>query len=224
MLNRRRSPSEPPGTRSRIRTLSPDAQRAVHLERVTIAYNAVEGVVAVAAGLVAGLVSLVGFGVDSGIEVAAAAVVLARLMAEARGEGVDHLKEGRALRFIALTFFALAGYVVLEGLRNLLIGEVPDSSPVGVALTATSVVLMPLLARAKRRTGKAMGSRLMIADAAETQLCAWLSVSTFLGLAAYAAFGWTWLDSAAGFVIAYFAVREGREAWRGEIVCEDGCE
>ena len=203
--------------------LAPAARRAVRLEQATIAYNAAEGVVAVTAGLAAGLVSLIGFGVDSAIEVAAAAVVLARITAEARGKGVDHVKERRALRFIAVTFFALAAYVLVEGARNLLTGETPDTSAVGIALTAVSVVLMPTLARLKQRAGEEMGSRLVIADAAETRLCAWLSVSTFLGLAAFAVFGWTWLDSVAGFVIAWFAIKEGREAWQGEIVCEDGC-
>lgn len=202
----------------------PAARRAVRLEQATIAYNALEGVVAVTAGLVAGLVSLVGFGIDSGIEVAAAVVVLTRLRAEVRGDGVDHVKERRALRFIALTFFALAAYVIIEGARALAIGDAPDASPVGVALTGLSVVLMPLLARWKRTTGEEMGSRLLIADAAETRLCAWLSASTFVGLGAYALFAWTWLDPVAGFVIAAFAVMEGREAWHGEIVCEDGCE
>ena len=203
--------------------LSSQLRRGVRLEQATIAYNALEGVIAVGAGLAAGLVSLVWFGIDSAIEVAAAAVVLARLTADARGRGVDHVKERRALRFIALTFFALAAYVVFEGMRNLLTGETPDTSRVGIALTGASMVLMPLLARSKQRAGEAIGSRLLVADAAETRLCAWLSVSTFVGLTTFWLFGWTWLDSAAGFVIACFAVKEGREAWAGEIVCEDGC-
>ena len=203
--------------------LSPGVRRGIRLEQATIAYNAVEGIVAVAAGVAAGLVSLIGFGADSAIEVAAAVVVLTRLTAEARGAGVDHVKERRALRFIAITFFALAAYVVVEGVRNLLTGETPDTSLTGVGLTALSIVLMPLLARMKQRTGEAIGSRLLIADAAETRLCAWLSVSTFVGLTTFSLFGWTWLDSVAGFVIACFAVAEGREAWSGEIVCEDGC-
>lgn len=202
---------------------SSPARRAIRLEQATIAYNAIEGIVAVGAGLAAGLVSLIGFGVDSGIEVAAATVVLARLTAEARGKGVDHVKERRALRFIAVTFFALAAYVVVEGVRNLASGETPDTSSVGIGLTALSVVLMPTLARLKKQVGEEMGSRLVVADAAETRLCAWLSVSTFAGLAAFAVFGWIWLDSVAGFVIAWFAMKEGREAWEGEIVCEDDC-
>jgi divalent metal cation (Fe/Co/Zn/Cd) transporter len=203
------------------RSLSPPARRAVAYEGVTIGYNVLEGAVAVAAGLLAGSVALTGFGVDSGIEVAAAVVVLVRLLAELRGSGVDERKERLALRFIAATFFALAAYVLAEGTRDLLTGARPDTSVVGIALTAASIVVMPWLARAKRRAGEQLGSRLVIADATETRLCALLSVSTFVGLLGYAAVGATWIDSVAGFVIAYFAVREGREAWAGEIGCDD---
>lgn len=209
------------GTR---RSLSPPARRAVAYEGITIGYNVLEGVVAVTAGLVAGSVALTGFGVDSGIEVAAATVVLLRLLAELRGAGVDERKERLALRFIAGTFFALAAYVLIEGARDLLTGARPDTSVVGIALTAASIVAMPWLARAKRRAGEQLGSRLVIADATETRLCALLSVSTFVGLLGYAAVGTTWIDSVAGFVIAYFAVREGREAWAGEIGCDDDCD
>jgi hypothetical protein len=202
---------------------APAERRAIRLEQVTIAYNLVEGVIAVTAGLIAGLASLVGFGIDSGIEVAAAGVVLHRLTTDLRGGAVDEAAERRALRFIALTFFALAAYVTVEGVMRLVGDEVPDASTAGVLLTGASVVVMPWLARAKRSAGEAIGSRLLIADAAETRLCAWLSVSTFAGLLAYSVVGWTWLDAAAGFVIAAFAVKEGREAWEGELVCDDGC-
>lgn len=197
--------------------MSDDARHAIRLEQATIGYNVVEGVVAVTAGAVAGLVSLVGFGIDSGIEVAAASVVLHRLYAEFRGGEVDEAKERRALRFIAVTFFALAAYVTVEGLFRLVNAEVPDSSIVGVVLVGISAIVMPLLARAKRRAGERLGSRLVIADAAETRLCAWLSVSTLVGLGAFHLFGWNWLDPVAGFVIAGFAVMEGREAWEGEL-------
>ncbi len=200
------------------------ARRAVHLEQATIAYNVIEGIIAVGSGLAAGLVSLVGFGVDSGIEVAAATVVLTRLVAEVRGGEPDEARERRALRFIALTFFALAVYLVVEGARHLLAGETPDASPVGIVLTGLSVLVMPSLAYFKKQAGEAIGSRLVIADAAETRLCAWLSVSTFVGLGAYGLLGWTWLDATAGLVIAYFAVKEGREAWEGELVCDDDCD
>ena len=198
-------------------------RRAVRLEQTTIAYNVVEGVVAVTAGAAAGLVSLIGFGIDSGIEVAAAVVVLTRLLSETRGQEVDEERERRALKFIALTFFALAAYVVIEGVRSLVVAEEPDTSLVGIVLTGLSIVIMPVLAWRKQLAGEALGSRLVIADAAETRLCAWLSVSTFVGLAAYSLVGWTWFDAVGGFVIAYFAIREGREAWEGELVCDDDC-
>lgn len=95
---------------------------------------------------------------------------------------------------------------------------------VGIALTGLSIVIMPWLARAKRKAGLEMNSRLVVADAAETKLCAWLSVSTFVGLLTFAVFGWTWIDPVAGFVIAAFAIMEGKEAWEGDLVCDDGCE
>lgn len=204
-----------------IRVEGGAARRAVRLEQATIGYNVAEGAIAVAAGLAAGSVALVGFGFDSFIEVAAATVVLWRLRADIHGGGVDEAQQRQALRFIAVTFFVLAGYVTVEGIRDLVTGAQPDTSLVGIALTGVSVVVMPWLARAKRRAGQAMNSRLVVADAAETKLCAWLSVSTFAGLAAYAVIGWTWIDAAAGFVIAAFAVKEGREAWEGELVCQD---
>lgn len=197
------------------------SRRAVGLAYFTIGYNVIEGIIAVSAGIVAGAVSLIGFGLDSAIEVAAAVVVLVRLTAELRGAEPDERKEKAALRFIAVTFFALALYLVVDGVLSLLRGERPDVSPVGIVLTGASIVIMPLLAWVKMRTGRAMGSRLVMADAAETRLCAWLSVSTFVGLLAYALVGWTWLDAVAGFIIAAFAVMEGREAWEGELVEDD---
>jgi hypothetical protein len=205
-------------------TVTPQARRAIRLEQATIGYNVVEMIIAVAAGLTAGLISLVGFGIDSGIEVAAAGVVLHRLYAEFCGGEVDEAKERKALKFIALTFFALAAYVTYEGISRLFSDETPATSLVGTILVAASVVIMPWLARAKRRAGEALGSRLVIVDAAETRLCAWLSVSTLVGLLAFNAFGWTWVDAFAGFVIAGFAIMEGKEAWEGEIGCDDDCD
>lgn len=192
------------------------ARRAIGLAWFTIAYNVVEGIIAVAAGVVAGAVSLIGFGLDSGIEVIAAAVVLVRLRAELRGSEPDEAKEKIALRIIALTFFALAAYLIIDGVVSLISAERPDTSIVGIVLTAASIVIMPTLAWAKVRVGRALGSRLILADAAETRLCAILSVSTFAGLVLFATVGWTWLDPVAGFVIAVFAVLEGREAWHGD--------
>lgn len=197
------------------------ARRAVRLEQLTIGYNVVEGIIAVTAGFIAGSVALVGFGFDSWIEVAAATVVLHRLVTELRGGSADEAAERRALRFVAVTFFVLAAYVTIEGVRDLITGSEPALSVVGIALTGLSIVVMPWLAYMKRRAGEAMNSRLVIADAAETKLCAWLSVSTFVGLVAYALAGWGWVDPVAGFVIAGFALKEGREAWEGELVCND---
>ncbi|MDP1807344.1 MAG: cation transporter [Acidimicrobiales bacterium] len=197
------------------------AKRAIVLERVTIGYNVIEGLVAVTFGIIAGSVALTGFGFDSWIEVTAAAVVLRRLHAEVAGGEPDEAKDRRALRIVAVTFFVLATYVTVEGVRDLVMGDEPSISVVGIVLTALSAVIMPALARLKRAAGEAMNSRLVLADAAETKLCAWLSVSTLAGLAGFAAFGLSWIDPLAGFVIAYFAVREGREAWEGELVCDD---
>lgn len=212
-------------TQDQIRAIpnvrGPAAQQALRYAQITIAYNVFEGVVAVSAGLVAGSIALVGFGFDSWIEVASATVVWVRLRADVRGGQVDEVKQRLALRFIAVTFFALAAYVTIEGVRDLLTGAIPESSPVGIALTALSIVVMPLLAGAKRRVGQQMNSRLVVADAAETRLCAWLSVSTFAGLVGYALLGWTWIDPCAGFVIAAFALIEGKEAWAGELVCDE---
>ena len=109
---------------------------------------------------------------------------------------------------------------MLEGVRDLITGETPNTSIVGIAITGLSIIIMPWLARAKRKAGEQMGSRLVIADAAETKLCAWLSVSTFAGLIAFAVFGLPWIDAVAGFVIAVFAVMEGKEAWEGELACD----
>jgi len=134
----------------------------------------------------------------------------------------DESKERRALKAVAITFFVLAAYVTIEGIRALLGEDEPDSSTVGLVLLAASVVVMPLLARAKRRVGAQLGGdQLILADAAETKICVMLSVSTLLGLGLYALTGAAWLDPVAGFVIAAFSVHAGREAWEGELVEDD---
>jgi divalent metal cation (Fe/Co/Zn/Cd) transporter len=196
-------------------------RRGLRLAQFTVAYNVAEGIVAVTAGMVAGLVSLIGFGVDSGIESMSAVLVGLRLAARLRHGRADETKERLALRVIALTFLALAAYVTIEGVRALLAGETPDTSVVGLILLAASVVIMPLLAYAKRRVGVALGDGLILADAAETKICTLLSISTLAGLGLFALTGAAWLDPVAGFVIAAFDVKEGREAWQGELVCDD---
>lgn len=196
------------------------ARRALVLQYVTIGYNVVEGIIAIAAGLAAASVALVGFGVDSGVEIVSALLIAVRLRAAIRTGAVDERKEYRALRFVALTFFALGAFILFESIREIVAGAKPAKSLAGIILTGVSIVTMSFLASAKRRTGLAMNSRIVVADAAETRLCVWLSVTTFLGLVAYAALGWTWLDAVAGLVIALFAVNEGRRAWSGELTCD----
>jgi divalent metal cation (Fe/Co/Zn/Cd) transporter len=200
-------------------------RRGLRLAQFTVVYNVVEGVVAVTAGLMAGLVSLVGFGFDSGIESAASVLVGLRLAARLRHGEANEAKERRALKAVAITFFVLAGYITFEGVRSLVDDDIPDASTVGIILLATSVIVMPVLAAAKRRVGEALGGdRLILADAAETRICVLLSISTLLGLGLYTLSGATWLDPVAGFVIAAFAIREGREAWEGELVEVDDIE
>ncbi len=197
-------------------------RRGLRLAQFTVAYNVVEGAVAITVGLMAGLVSLVGFGLDSGIESAASVLVGLRLAARLRHGEADEAKERRTLKAVAVTFFVLAAYVVFEGIRSLLEGEPPENSMVGIVLLAASVVVMPLLARAKRRVGEQLGGDpLILADAAETRICVLLSISTLIGLGLYALTGAAWLDPVAGFVIAAFAIHEGREAWEGELVEDD---
>ena len=195
--------------------------RGIRLEQFTITYNVFEGIIAISAGLIASYVSLVGFGVDSGIEVFAATLVLIRLRAQFYGGDFDEAKERKALKLIALTFFALAAYVSISSVRNLVFGGNPEVSEVGIALTLLSVLIMPYLAHLKMKTGKQIGSTLLMADAKETRLCAWLSVSTLAGLVSFYFLGYDWIDSVASLVIAIFAIVEGREAWSGELVCDD---
>ncbi|MFQ1004352.1 cation diffusion facilitator family transporter [Modestobacter sp. SSW1-42] len=197
-------------------------KRGLRLAQFTVVYNVAEGAIAITVGILAGLVSLIGFGLDSGIESASAVLVGLRLAARLRNGEADEVKERRALKAVAVTFFVLAAYVIVEGIRSLLGNEEPDTSIVGLVLLAASVVIMPLLARAKRRVGLALGGDpLILADAAETRICVLLSVSTLISLGLYALVGWTWLDPVAGFVIAIFAINEGREAWEGELVDDD---
>lgn len=192
-------------------------RRGLRLAQFTVGYNVIEGVVAVVAGMLAGLVSLIGFGADSGIESASAVLVGLRLAGRLRHGEADEDKERRALRWIAVTFFVLAAYVTIEGIRSLVVGDKPDNSVVGMVLLGTSVIVMPLLAAAKMKVGHQLSDPLILADAAETRICVWLSISTLAGLALYAITGAAWLDPVAGFVIALFAINEGREAWEGEL-------
>jgi divalent metal cation (Fe/Co/Zn/Cd) transporter len=195
--------------------------RARLLNKLTIGWNAVEGVVAVVAGVVAGSVSLVGFGLDSGIEVSAAMILAWRLRQE-RGGGCMQDDDRRATRAIAVGFGLLAAYVLAESLRELLTGAEPEASVPGMVVAALSLTVMPILARAKRGLAPALGSRAVVADAAQTRLCAVLSGVLLVGLGANAVLGWWWADPTAGLAIAGLAGVEAVRTWRAESL-EDTC-
>jgi divalent metal cation (Fe/Co/Zn/Cd) transporter len=192
------------------------ARRAVRLAWLTIAWNVVEAVVAIAAGTAAGSIALVGFGLDSTVEVMSAVVILWQF----RGLADD--RERRALKLIAVSFFGLATYVAVQAVLDLVNQSEPDTSSVGIGLAIASLIVMPLLARAKRRNGTAMGSVTVVADSNQTKLCAYLSAMLLGGLILNATVGWWWADPIAALGIATLAAREGREAWRGE-TCDDCC-
>jgi cation diffusion facilitator family transporter len=193
--------------------------RGLRLEYLTVGWNIVEGLIAVGAGLAAGSIALIGFGVDSFVETISGAVLIWRLSAEARGnldeESVERVEE-RAERFVGVAFLVLAAYVAFEAVRSLLNQEAPLASPIGIALTALSIVVMLWLARAKKRTGEALGSRALVADAQQTYACWYLSVVTLVGLALNAVFGLWWADPVAALGIVVLLVKEGIEALRGE--------
>ncbi|WP_194411964.1 cation transporter [Microbacterium cremeum] len=177
----------------------------------TIGYNLVEAIVAIAAGTAASSVALIAFGLDSTIEVLSAAAV-AWQFTRRRPERW----EKGTLRVIAAAFFALAAYVTASSLIALIARVDVEHSPLGIGITALSVVVMPFLSLAERRAGRELGSATAVADSKQTLLCAYLSVAVLVGLVLNSAFGWWWVDAIAGLVIAGFAVREGVEAWRGD--------
>ena len=187
-------------------------RRARRLNVATIGWNGIEGVVAVAAGVAAGSVSLVGFGFDSAIEVSAALILAWRLRRERRG-GCMQADDHRATRAIAVSFAVLAAYVGVESVRALASGSEPDASVVGIVMASLSLVLMPVLARAKLALAPALGSAAAVADAKQTNLCALLSGVLLVGLSANAVLGWWWADPLAGLAIAGIALAEARRTW-----------
>ena len=189
-------------------------RRAQLLAGASVAYNGIEAVIAIAAGLVAGSVALVGFGLDSIVEVSSGLIILWQFR-----HPMPESRERKALRLMALSFFGLAAYVSFESVRALVSGHDPDTSTVGIALAATSLAIMPFLSWAQRRTGRALGSNAVVADSTQTLLCTYLSAVLLAGLLLNATLGWSWADPIAGLVIAAVAIKEGREAWRGENCC-----
>jgi len=195
-------------------------RRGTTLEAVTVGYNAVEGLIAVLAGLAAGSVALTGFGVDSVIEVTSGVLLWWRLRAELGSAPLGPSVEARAARLAGALLLGLALYILVESGRRLFMQDRPDESVVGIVLTAVSLVVMPLLARAKLRTAQALNSRALRADAHETIVCAWLSLTTLLGLGLNAVLGWWWADPGAALAMLPLITREGLEAWRGEPLAE----
>lgn len=199
--------------------ITPD-RRAVLARRIrllvatTITYNIAEAVIAITAGTVASSIALIGFGLDSVIEVSSAAAVAWQF------SGADpERRERAALRVIAFSFVVLAVYVSVEAVRALLGADEAERSTVGIVLVAISVAIMPFLSWAQRRAGRELNSASAVADSKQTLLCTYLSAAVLAGLVLNAALGWWWADPAAALVLAVLAVREGRNAWRGDVCC-----
>jgi divalent metal cation (Fe/Co/Zn/Cd) transporter len=201
----------PPATRA-------DRERLMRQTRLLawagIAWHVLEFAIALVAGLVASSIALIGFGIDSAIE-AAAGLVVVWLFASPRAGSAS--AERRAQQLIAASFFLLAAYLAVEATRSLITGSEADASWVGIGLAAVTAPTMPLLARAKTRLGRQLGSQATVSEGAQTMLCAYLSVALLVGLGGNALLGWWWADPLTALVIAGVALREGVKGWRGEV-------
>ena len=196
-------------------------RKARRLNRLTLSWNVIEGIVALSAGIAASSVSLVGFGIDSTIEVSASLILFWRLHQERR-DGCMADYDRRATRLIAIAFLALAAYVWSQASVDLISGSRPDASAVGLVMAALSLAVMPVLARAKRALAPVLGSQAVAADAAQTHLCAMLSAVLLLGVGLNALLGWWWADPVAALVIGALALGAARQAWAAESL-EDTC-
>ncbi|CAM3357467.1 cation diffusion facilitator family transporter [Stackebrandtia soli] len=204
--------------------MGPSPARRAKLTRIvrllvaaTITYNVIEAIVAITAGTIASSTALIGFGLDSVVEVSSAAAVAWQF--SAADHDTRQAREKVTLRIIAVSFFALAAYVTVESARTLIGGQEADHSSVGLILAALSLAIMPGLSYMQRRAGRELGSASAVADSKQTLLCTYLSAVLLVGLAVNSLFGWWWADPIAAVVIAAVAVKEGREAWRGDACC-----
>lgn len=195
-------------------------KRGRRLEYFTIIYNSLEGLIAVIAGLLAGSIALVGFGFDSVIEVTSGATLLWRLQGQ-RDDAQNERDEQIALRVIGICFLALAGYVGYEAVVSLAHQETPERSIIGIILAVASLIVMPLLTRAKRRVARELNSAAMIADAKQTEFCTYLSAILLSGLVLNALLGWWWADPVAALVMVPIIAKEGVEALTGDKCCEE---
>ena len=192
---------------------------ALRLELFGVGWNVVETGIGIAAGIAAGSVALLGFGLDSVVEASSGSVVLWRLISERRGSRSVEEAEERAVRLLAFAFGALAIYVAIHSTVNLVTRAHPEESMVGIVLASVSLVVMPVLAWRKKLAAKALDSRSLDADAKQTILCAYLSFFLLVGLVANAALGWWWADPVAGLAIAALAADEARELWKTKELC-----
>ena len=197
------------------------ARRGRRLEYFTIAWNSLEGLIAILSGLIAGSIALVGFGFDSLIEVTSGATLLWRLSVEVNEEKRERI-EAVALRIVGLCFIALAIYVSYESITSLLRRDAPERSVPGIVLAIVSLVVMPLLARAKRRVSRGINSGAMFADARQTDFCVYLSAILLGGLLLNALLGWWWADPVAALVMVPLIIKEGVEALQGKTCCDEG--
>jgi divalent metal cation (Fe/Co/Zn/Cd) transporter len=192
------------------------ARRAKLLSWASLGYMAAEGLVAVIAGIMAGSIALIGFGIDSAIEGFASVIIVWRFTGT---RTLSHRAEQRAQKLVAVQFFILAPYVTVEAIRTLVDGSHADESIVGIALAATSIIVMPWLGRAKQRIGARIASSATASEGKQNLLCAYLAAALLIGLLGNALFGAWWLDPLVALIIAVVAVQEGREAWRGDTCC-----
>jgi divalent metal cation (Fe/Co/Zn/Cd) transporter len=198
---------------------SAQLERALRLAYFTIGWNAIEAIVGTTAGLAAGSVALLGFALDSVVESSSGGVVLWRLRSEISGRRTAEEAERRAVRAVAVAFFALAAYVGGQAVYNLATRAEPDPSPVGIGLAAVSLLVMPVLAWRKRLAARSLDSATVRADSTQTLLCVALSLVLLVGLGANALWGWWWADPIAALTIAGVAANEGRELWTTEDFC-----
>ncbi len=201
-------------TQDSIRAVNEQTGR--RLEYLTIGWNSLEAIAAVAAGLIAGSIALVGFGIDSVIEVSSGAIILWRLVS---GEHREKL----ALRLVGISLIALAAYVGFDAVKSLVLRELPEASYIGIGIAALSLVVMPILSRAKRNVAANLNSRAMMADSKQNDICAYLFAILLGGLVLNALFGFWWADPLAALIMLPIIIKEGIEALRGETCCSDSC-
>lgn len=201
------------------RTRAASLRHALSLEAISLSYNALESVVGIAAGLAAGSVALVGFGLDAVVESASAGILVWRLGTERRGRRTAEEAEPKAVRLVAVAFGILAVYIGVRAVTDLVAGTRPEGSTVGIVLAVVSLIVMPALARAKRRAATDLDSRALKGDSAQTMLCTYMSAVLLFGLVANSMWGWWWADPIAGIVIAGLAAKEARELWTTEDLC-----